>query len=119
MKTTVSTESLRHVPEQVRAVIGEFHQRVQKWYGERFDRMILYGSYARGDFHEDSDIDLLIILNDDKLSKLNEINNLVNLRLDLMMRHNVLLSTKAITNCAYQEGKSAIFHFIRKEGIVV
>lgn len=28
--------------------------------------VILYGSYARGDYREDSDIDLLILLNKDK-----------------------------------------------------
>jgi predicted nucleotidyltransferase len=28
--------------------------------------VILYGSYARGDFHEDSDIDLLILIDTEK-----------------------------------------------------
>ena len=27
------------------------------------DRVVLYGSYARGDFHKDSDVDLLIVKN--------------------------------------------------------
>jgi len=30
--------------------------------------LILYGSFARGDNHKDSDIDLLILLNQDKIS---------------------------------------------------
>ena len=30
--------------------------------------LILYGSYARGDYREDSDIDLLILINKDNLS---------------------------------------------------
>ena len=30
--------------------------------------LILYGSYARGDYREDSDIDLLILVNKEKLT---------------------------------------------------
>lgn len=30
------------------------------------ERIILYGSFARGDFHEDSDIDLVIVLQTDQ-----------------------------------------------------
>ena len=30
--------------------------------------MILYGSYARGDYRKDSDIDLLILINKDKIT---------------------------------------------------
>ena len=30
--------------------------------------LILYGSYARGDYREDSDIDLLILINKDKIT---------------------------------------------------
>ena len=30
--------------------------------------LILYGSYARGDYSEDSDIDLLILINKDKIT---------------------------------------------------
>jgi uncharacterized protein len=31
--------------------------------------LILYGSYARGDYREDSDIDLLVLIDKDKISR--------------------------------------------------
>jgi len=31
-------------------------------------KVILFGSYARGDYHEDSDIDLLILLDKEKIT---------------------------------------------------
>lgn len=34
--------------------------------------MILYGSYARGDNRKDSDIDLLILLDKDKITRIDE-----------------------------------------------
>jgi uncharacterized protein len=34
--------------------------------------LILYGSYARGDFRDDSDLDLLVLLNQDKITRTDE-----------------------------------------------
>lgn len=34
--------------------------------------LILFGSYARGDYRDDSDIDLLILVDKDKLSRIDE-----------------------------------------------
>ncbi|HAQ21048.1 MAG TPA: hypothetical protein DCR40_17715 [Prolixibacteraceae bacterium] len=34
--------------------------------------LILYGSYARGDYSADSDVDLLILLNQDRITRLDE-----------------------------------------------
>jgi uncharacterized protein len=34
--------------------------------------LILYGSYARGDYRDDSDIDLLVLLDKDKVSRIDE-----------------------------------------------
>lgn len=35
-------------------------------------KIFLYGSYARGDFHKESDIDLLVLVKKDKLSNQEE-----------------------------------------------
>ncbi len=119
MEATVENRSLNHVPVPVRAVIAEFRQRLQNWYGDRLNKLILYGSYARGDFHGESDIDLLIVLNDSELSKIREMNSIIDLKLDLMIEHSVLLSTKAVTTEDLLTRQNAIYHFIRREGIEV
>jgi uncharacterized protein len=41
-----------------------------------FDRMILFGSYAKGNYHKDSDIDIAVIFKD--------YNNLLDMQLELM-----------------------------------
>jgi predicted nucleotidyltransferase len=57
-----------------------FAQEVQARYGAA--RFILFGSYAKGNFHEDSDIDLAIIFD--------ECENVFNRDVELMvMSHNV------------------------------
>ena len=38
-------------------VIKDFTETMKNHYGARLSKIILYGSYARGDFNEESDID--------------------------------------------------------------
>ncbi len=41
--------------------LEEFIKKVREKHGDKIDRIILYGSYARGEAEEESDIDVLII----------------------------------------------------------
>ncbi|MBM4402683.1 MAG: nucleotidyltransferase domain-containing protein [Candidatus Cloacimonetes bacterium] len=44
--------------------LDEFTQKLTSKYADRIDRIVLYGSRARGDARPDSDIDLLIVVKD-------------------------------------------------------
>ena len=43
-------------------LIGQYIAEVKKIYGSNLKQVILYGSYARGDYTPDSDIDVMILL---------------------------------------------------------
>ncbi|MCI9278931.1 nucleotidyltransferase domain-containing protein [bacterium D16-50] len=43
-------------------MLEEYVREVGKIYGEHLKSVILYGSYARGDFGSDSDIDIMILV---------------------------------------------------------
>ena len=45
-----------------RRVVAEFASRVRARFGDRLARVALFGSRARGDVTEESDIDLLVLL---------------------------------------------------------
>ena len=45
-----------------RSIMDKYIYKLQEIYGSKMKAVILYGSYARGDFTEDSDIDLMILL---------------------------------------------------------
>lgn len=45
-----------------RRVVAEFARRVRARFGGRLARVVLFGSRARGDVTEESDIDLLVLL---------------------------------------------------------
>ncbi len=52
---------MRKVPEKIENSIQEFINGIDSILGNRIKKVILYGSYARGDFNEDSDIDIMIL----------------------------------------------------------
>lgn len=39
---------------------------MKRYYGERLAKIVLFGSYARGDFNEESDVDYLVVLDYEK-----------------------------------------------------
>nr|WP_288731525.1 nucleotidyltransferase domain-containing protein [uncultured Anaerobutyricum sp.] len=43
-------------------LIEQYIEAVKKIYGSHVRQIILYGSYARGDYHSDSDVDIMILV---------------------------------------------------------
>ncbi len=60
---------MKTIPDNVNRIINEFIQGAKDILGNRVKKIILYGSYARGDFNESSDIDIMILtdLTDDEI----------------------------------------------------
>ncbi len=46
----------------LKKLMEKYVEEIRKIYGSHLKKVILYGSYARGDFGPDSDIDIMILL---------------------------------------------------------
>ena len=57
------------MPQILTEVLKKYVEDVHKIYGDKLRTIILYDSYARGDFRPDSDIDIMILvdLSDDEI----------------------------------------------------
>ena len=51
------------MPKNVNKEIQKFIKAVQQLLGTRLKKIILYGSYARGDYTKYSDVDIMILTN--------------------------------------------------------
>ncbi len=49
------------IPNNIKKVIEEFTEKTTQLIGNHLKKIILYGSYARGDFNKNSDIDIMIL----------------------------------------------------------
>ena len=56
--------------EKVNSVLKQFIEDVSNLLGDRLKKVILYGSYARGDYDKNSDLDIMILtdLNEQELA---------------------------------------------------
>ena len=57
------------MPGNMQNLIKQYVNEIKQIYGTHLRQIILYGSYARGDFRPDSDIDIMILvdLSDDEI----------------------------------------------------
>lgn len=53
------------MPSKIQQALKKLKKELVRIYGEQTDSIILYGSQARGDAREDSDIDVLLVLKDE------------------------------------------------------
>ncbi len=50
------------MPISMRELLNIYTAEIQKLYGDALNAVILYGSYARGDYTEESDVDIMILV---------------------------------------------------------
>jgi predicted nucleotidyltransferase len=97
-------------------IIKEFRERIAELYGGRLNKVILYGSCARGKATADSDIDLAIVLEGEVLPG-KEIDRMIDIITDLNLNYAVLISVYPVSEKDYRETNSPLLINLRREGI--
>lgn len=107
------------LPKMEASVLRALKQRLQKLYGPRFVEMYLYGSAARGTATEDSDLDVIVVLNaiDDRRAELKQVRT-VAYDVSYGQGNMVLVSTYVISQQELLSRNSPILMRIREEGRV-
>jgi uncharacterized protein len=102
--------------EQVKQIIREFMQKAQGLYGDRLRQVLLYGSCARNDATNESDIDLAVVLAGEVIPG-KEIDRMIDLITDINLEYGVLLSVYPVSEENYRNRNSPLLINIRREGI--
>ena len=84
-------------------------------------KIVLYGSCARGDYTEDSDIDIALILKSDRIEAQKYNGDLAAIATELAMKYFAVVNFVCLSYEEYREKKEwyAYFRNIEKEGIVL
>lgn len=92
----------------------------KKAFGEKFKNVILYGSYARGDYDAESDIDVMIMI-DMSREELVKYRRMMNeFCTDLDLQYSVLLSIKLQSQPFFNEWINVLpfYQNVAKDGIM-
>lgn len=86
-------------------------------YGDRIERIVLYGSRARGDAREDSDYDVAVFLKnlDDRWAEMDKIAVAAD---DILDETGAVIHAMPYRAGSYQE-RTPLMHELRREGIDV
>src|SRR5262245_20753324 len=101
------------------AAVEEFATRTRARLGSRLDRLVLFGSHARGEARDDSDVDLLVVINDLTFADGRDVDADVG---DILTRTDVLLSPLVLSAARYEELRARerrLIADIGREGIPV
>ena len=107
--------------EQMNECLESYIDQIKNIYGEHVRNVILYGSYARGDFKPDSDIDIMILLDITDLDIKKFAKSLSNITFDFNMEHDMDIKpiAKDISHFHKWVDVYPFYKNIQQEGVVL
>jgi len=103
------------VPLRIRKLMKELKAGLVRIYGDKLKAVYLYGSYARGDYRPDSDVDVMILLGDYK-NYWDEIRRTSELISDVSLEYDLLVSRIFMTEAKWQKPDTPLLRNIRQDG---
>ena len=85
-------------------------------YGDKLKAVYLYGSYARGDYRQGSDVDVMILLKDYK-NYWEELRRSTELASDISLEYDVTVSRLIMKDIQWKESDMPVLRNIHKEGL--
>ena len=107
------------MPASTRNLLDQYTKILQKIYGNHLKSVILYGSYARGDYRADSDIDIMILLDLSDLDIKQYRHTLSGETFDFNMDHDLDINPIAKSQQHFQNGVDVypFYANVKKEGV--
>lgn len=104
---------------EMQNLLSEYVTAVKRIYGQHLKQVILYGSYARGDYTKDSDVDIMLLV-DLKETELDRFSDeLSELGFDYNVEHDIWMMpiVKNKKNFLYWSDVYPFYKNVKTEGI--
>jgi len=106
----------KKLSKKITRVLSETKEQLQSIYSRQLREIILFGSYARGDYSKGSDIDLLLLL--DHLDNPGaERERYMAIICDLSLKYDMVVSIIPMDYASYHTRKTPLILNVQKEGV--
>jgi predicted nucleotidyltransferase len=95
-------------------VLTHFRAALDRVYGDRVERVVLFGSRARGDARPDSDYDVAVFLKD-LTDRWDEVDRIADIATDIMDETGAFVHAMPYRAETYRD-RSPLMHEVRREG---
>jgi predicted nucleotidyltransferase len=102
--------------KRIKLLVNPIKEYLVKIYGERIKKVILYVSYVRGEATGDSDIDILVLV-DDSLNPFEVRKRLSDLLFDILLEKGEVVSVIAVPEHFFEKYNSPFMLNVKKEGV--
>jgi len=103
---------------EVLEIARELYEKLTEVYGDRIRKMYLYGSYARNQADEDSDIDIAVVLSG-SVNRAEERACVSGIASDISLRYNCLITLFFMSEDELKSQPYAVHRSIAREGVPV
>jgi predicted nucleotidyltransferase len=98
-------------------ILKHYRAALDEMYGDRIERVVLYGSRARGDAHEESDYDVAVFLRE-MPDRWHELNRLADLSTKIIVEEDgPFIHAMPFRAGAYNDERMPLMHEIQTDGI--
>jgi predicted nucleotidyltransferase len=98
-------------------ILRRYRSALQTLYGDTIDRVVLFGSRARGEALPNSDYDIAVFLKS-MPDRWAELNRLADLRIDFLVDFDAFFDAKPYAATAYQD-RTPLMREIRRDGVAL
>jgi len=107
--------------DKLQVICNKSGEKMREIFGDKLINVILYGSYARGDYNQYSDIDVMALVDMEKLELGKYRRKVTSFMSDIGLEHDVLLSIKLQDKVTFDKWQYdlPLFMNVKKEGIVI
>jgi predicted nucleotidyltransferase len=104
---------------ELEMILRQMVQIYQSVYGDRIVKIILYGSYARGDYQSDSDVDIVAIVQGERPDLQEQLKRIWDVSFELELEYGAILSPTVIPYEEYEKYKDSLPYYrnIENEGV--
>jgi predicted nucleotidyltransferase len=99
----------------IQPLLRALRAELEALYGDRLADLVLYGSYARGEAHEASDVDVLVVL-EGEVQPGREIRRMSEVGFEVGLDHGQYVSLLPVSKEAFRKQPSAWLESVRREG---